>query len=239
MFGLNGQSFIDNLRGHFNIHYKKEPSLLSKITDVSKTIDTIIESNADIVGICEVLQGQEIKLKKGLKEQGYDFFYLGKGHKTKKSKLRVQSLVASKMEGDFNPENSFPVKDSLGGGGGLVHITYKDPKFHLIFTHLGLPSKNIYLEQMNFLNGYLHNLKGDLVLLGDFNKTFKELEREEYFRVNDLASEEIKTCSTTPVLKWFYNKDVDHIFIRGFEKENAGVLSGYSDHKLLYVDFKV
>ena len=52
----------------------------------------------------------------------------------------------------------------------------------------------------------------------------------------DLVSEGVKTCSTTPVMKWFYNKDVDHILARGFKPNKSGVIEGESDHKLIYVD---
>ncbi len=37
-------------------------------------------------------------------------------------------------------------------------------------------------------------------------------------------------------MKWFYNKDVDHILVRGFKPSRSGVIEGESDHKLIYVD---
>ena len=48
----------------------------------------------------------------------------------------------------------------------------------------------------------------------------------------------MKTCSETPIIKWFYSKDVDHVFSRGFGFVEAGSEEGISDHKAVYIDLK-
>jgi len=236
MFGLNGKSFWSNLVGHWAVHYQADPKKVWKRTDISKTIDAVQKSKADIIGIVEVLEGQEEELKKELKEKGYSNFYLGKGHKTKYSGLYVQELVASKIKGEQKSASRWPVEHRLGGGGGFVHVYYSKQKFHLLLAHLGLSSRPYHLDQIHFLQNYIKRLEEKIIILGDFNLSYQKLKK--HLLGFDLVSEEEKTCSTTPIIKWFYNKDVDHIFVRGFEKEKVGSLEGRSDHKLIWADLK-
>lgn len=72
--------------------------------------------------------------------------------------------------------------------------------------------------------------------MGDFNYRWGDLQK--YFSDFKLVTKEVKTCSLTPIMNWFYNKDVDHILVKGYEAENIGALEGRSDHKLVYVDLK-
>ena len=236
MFGLNGRSFWKNIIGHWAVHYQRDPERIWRRADISKTIDIIQKSKAEIIGIVEVLEGQEKELKKGLREKGYNFFYLGKGHKTKYSELYVQELVASKIKGEQKDTEEWPVEHRLGGGGGFVHVYYPRQQFHLLLAHLGLRSRKYHLKQIDFLQNYTRKLEGRVILLGDFNLSYQSL--KPHFLGFDLVSEEIKTCSTTPIMNLFYNKDVDHILVRGFNKEKVGSLEGRSDHKLIYADLK-
>ncbi len=119
MFALNGRSFWANLIGHWAVHYQPNPEKIWKRTNIQKTIETLSKSEADLIGIIEVLEGQEEKLKTKLRKRGYNYFYLGKGHKTKYSHLRVQELVASKVKGEQKNAPKWPMEDRLGGGGGL------------------------------------------------------------------------------------------------------------------------
>ncbi len=236
MFGLNGKSFWANLIGHWAVHYQPNPKKIWKRANIQRTIETIIKSNADIIGIVEVLEGQEEELKKGLRKKGYDYFYIGKGHKTKYSQLRVQELVASKIKGEQKETGKWPVEHRLGGGGGFVHIYYPKQKFHLLLAHLGLSSRMYHLEQINFLRDYTRRLDGRKIILGDFNLPYQNL--KPHLPNFDLISEEIKTCSTTPIMRWFYNKDVDHILVKGFSPIKCKIIEGTSDHKLIYADLK-
>ena len=82
MFGLNGMSFLDNIAGHWAVHYQSDISKIWKRADISKTLETIKKAEADIFGVAEVLEGQEDELKKGLRDLGYTSFYLAKGDST-------------------------------------------------------------------------------------------------------------------------------------------------------------
>jgi len=236
MFGLNGKSFWANLIGHWTVHYQTNPEKIWKKVNLEKTVEIIKKSKADIAGIIEVLEGQEEKLKEGLRKEGYNFFLLGKGHKTKYSGLYVQELVASKRRGEQKNIGEWPVENKLGGGGGLVCVYYPEPQFHLILAHFGLPSKKYYWEQIGFLQDYLRKINGKVIVLGDFNSPYKNL--KPYLSSFELVSGEIKSCSTTPIIKWFYNKDVDHILTKGFKLIKCETIEGRSDHKLIYADLK-
>ena len=70
--------------------------------------------------------------------------------------------------------------------------------------------------------------------MGDFNEGYDAI--KHHFPNLKLITGKIKTCSFTPVIKWFYNKDVDHILVKGFKLVKCGTLEGRSDHKLIWVD---
>lgn len=234
MFGLNGKSFLTNIIGHWAVHYQADPKKIWMRVNISNTINTLLQSNADIFGIVEVLEGQEEEIKEKLKKKGYNYFYLGKGHKTKYSKLYVQELIASKIKGKQQNIGVWPMEDRLGGGGGIAHVCFSKQKYHLILAHLGLPSRKYYWKQISFLRDYLKEIEGKVIILGDFNLPYQKL--KNYFLDYELVSEEMKTCSNTPIMRWFYYKDVDHIFVKGLNKIDIGSLDGYSDHKLIWAD---
>jgi hypothetical protein len=96
MFGLNGKSFWANIFGHWAVHYQINPNKIWRRASLFETVKIVSKVDADVVGIIEVLEGQEEELKKELRKIGYDFFYLGKGHRTKYSGLCVQEMIASK-----------------------------------------------------------------------------------------------------------------------------------------------
>ena len=234
MFALNGNSFWQTVIGHWAVHYQADPGRIWSRADIDKTVETIKKSNADIIGVVEVLEGQEEELKKKLKKIGYKYFYMANGHKTKYSKLHVQEMIASKIKGKQQDTGEWPVEHRLGGGGGFAHVYYFGQGFNVILAHFGLPSKKYYWKQMSFLQGYLKKLNGKVVILGDFNLPYQSF--KSCVDGFNLVSGEVKSCSRTPILKWFYNKDVDHILVRGYKGVKNGVLDGVSDHKLVYSD---
>jgi endonuclease/exonuclease/phosphatase family metal-dependent hydrolase len=236
MFGLNGRSFWSNVFGHWAVHYQTDPKRIWKRSNLSNTVKLISESNADVVGIIEVLEGQEEDLKKELRIIGYEFFYIGRGHKTKYGGLCVQEMVASKIKMENKIVEFWPMENKIGGGGGFIHVFCKESGTDFILVHLGLPSRKIYRKQLDFLQGYLKKLKGKVVLFGDFNHSCSKL--ESCFEDYNLVSGGIRTCSNTPIMKWFYNKDVDHIFVRDVRSRGSSFLCGNSDHKLIYADLE-
>jgi len=236
MFGLDGNSFWRTLVGHWAVHYQPNPDKIWKRTDINRTIEIIKQAKADILGIVELLEGQEEQFKKELRKLGYKYFYFGKGHKTKYSNLHVTELIASKIQGKQIQIGKWPVKHCLGGGGGLAKIYFPKLKCDIILMHFGLPSKPFYREQIKFLQDLLKKSKQKTIILGDFNLSYDKI--RDFFPGFNLVSNGIKTCSTAPVIKWFYCKDVDHILVKGLKKIKAGELDGKSDHKLVYADLK-
>lgn len=61
---------------------------------------------------------------------------------------------------------------------------------------------------------------------------------KNYFPELELVSDGNKTCSLTPIIKWFYWMDCDHILARGWKRKDYGEINGYSDHKLIYADLE-
>jgi len=234
MFGLDGRSLFPNVLGHYFLHYQKDPKKVFSRTSLSSTFEIIEKSEADIIGLCEVYEGQENEIKKGLKKLGYKYFYFGQGHKFKYNNKHVIELIASKFKGEQLEYQMWPVENRLGGGGGFV--VCKFPGLNIFHVHLALPARNFFKDQINYIQEILSNLEGKTILMGDFNYSWEDLQK--YFPDFKLVTEEVKTCSLTPILRWFYNKDVDHILVRGLEKRDVGVLMGRSDHKLIYADLE-
>lgn len=102
---------------------------------------------------------------------------------------------------------------------------------------MGTPTqKMIFGKQIRHMQNILKKLKGKTILMGDFNYCYEDLKK--YFPDFNLVTKKIKTCSLTPVLKFFSYKDIDHIFVKGFKAGKIGTLEGRSDHKLIYADLK-
>lgn len=59
MFGLNGRSFLSTVIGHWAVHYQRHPEKIWQRVDISGTMNIIMKSKAEIIGIIEVLEGQE------------------------------------------------------------------------------------------------------------------------------------------------------------------------------------
>jgi endonuclease/exonuclease/phosphatase family metal-dependent hydrolase len=120
-------------------------------------------------------------------------------------------------------------------GGGIVHCYFSSLDLDIVNVHLASGGKRVCNDQLNFLSGYLRDLNKNLIFMGDFNLSYNLV--GNYFPNLALVSGEVRTCSTTPIMNWFYDKDVDHILVRGFERKgDVGVMDGMSDHKLVYVD---
>ena len=128
MFGMDGRTLFGNLLGHWAVHYQKNIKKVWKRTDISKTIKTIKKADADILGVIELLEGQEKKMIQALKKLGYKYFYFGRGHLAKCG-VHVVELLASKIKGFQLKEKEWPVENHLGGGGGMVICCF--PKYPL------------------------------------------------------------------------------------------------------------
>jgi endonuclease/exonuclease/phosphatase family metal-dependent hydrolase len=236
MFGLNGNSFFSTLAGHYFVHFQKDQEKVFARVDLGKNIRLVERSNADMVGICEIYEGQEDEISERLKRLGYKYFYFGKGHRFKYNDKHVIELLASKFKGEQLDFGKWPLENRIGGGGGFVVCKFKEPEVNVFHVHLGVPIRNFFQKQIECIEKVLKELDGKTIIMGDFNYSWRDLQK--YFPDFELVTEEVKSCSTTPIMRWFYNKDVDHILVRGFEKEKAGSFEGRSDHKLIYADLK-
>jgi endonuclease/exonuclease/phosphatase family metal-dependent hydrolase len=87
---------------------------------------------------------------------------------------------------------------------------------------------------MSYIKEVVNNTKGKIIFVGDFNIEYQKI--KEIFQGFTLASEEVKTCSLTPFLKFFFWRDCDHIFVKGYNVREMGETIGNSDHKLLWAD---
>lgn len=232
MFGLDGRSFLGNVIGHYYVHWQKNPKKVFSRAKLEKTFEIARKSKADIIGVCEIYEGTEKEIVKGLKRMGYKYFYFGRGHRFKHNNRHVIELVASKIKGRQLNYNMWPLENRMGGGGGFV--VCKFPGFNIFHVHLGMPIRNFFKGQIKYMQEINKNFKGKTILMGDFNYSYQDL--KEYFPDFELSTEEIKTCSLTPIIKFFYNKDIDHIMINGLKAGRIGTLEGRSDHKLIYAD---
>jgi endonuclease/exonuclease/phosphatase family metal-dependent hydrolase len=233
MFGLNGKSFFSNLLGHYRIHLRADSDKFWSMTSLDRTIRIIKKSNADVVAICEILEGQENELKSKLKKIGYNYIYFGEGHKTRFRNLQIKVAIASKIKCKKEYLKKEPIENKLGGGGGFVDCYFPKLNLNVLCVHLGL-RKSLREKQIRFLKNHLKK-KEKFILLGDFNCCFDKLSS---LKDLELVSDRIKTCSLTPILKWFFWKDCDHIFVRKLKEVKTEFLEGYSDHRLIYTDLE-
>lgn len=236
MYGLDGRSFWANLIGHWAIHFQADLDKVWARADLRDTIKIIKKVEADIFGVIEILEGQEDEIVRGLKKIGYKYFYFGRGHKMKYSGAHVIELIASKVKGRQLNYKEWPVENHLGGGGGMVVCYFPKLKLNVVHIHLGLPGRKFFLEQIRHTQKVLKELNGKIVLMGDFNECYDNV--KHHFSGLKLITGKTKTCSMTPIMKWFYNRDCDHILTRGVKLIRCGFLCGRSDHKLVYADLK-
>jgi endonuclease/exonuclease/phosphatase family metal-dependent hydrolase len=236
MFALNGRPLFGNLLGHLAVHFQSNEKKVWNKTDLSRTLEIIEKSNADIIGIAEILEGQEKELEEKLKKLGYNYFFFSKGHKTKFRDLHVIVAIASKIKCVMEGVEGFPMKNEMGGGGGFIRCYIPSLKTSVINLHLANVKKKVFGKQIRFLQDLLKERKEKIILIGDFNISYSKF--KNVFKDLDLISKETKTCSTTPLFKLFSYKDLDHIFVKGFKGKNIGDFRGYSDHKLIYADLK-
>ena len=228
--------------------------------NLERTIATIRKADADIIGICEILDGQEDGFREKLRKLGYDYIFFGDGHETKYNKLRIKVAIASKIECMKKEIKGFPHFDEFGGGGGFLYCYVPKLKTDVFCLHFAIQKifdkvfclsksvaevgpdlqinkkKELIDKQIEFLFRNL-NKNRKTIILGDFNMPCQKLIKEhpEFSSLN-LVSNEMKNCSLTPVLKWFHYRDDDHIFVSGLKARKIGALDGYSDHKLIYAD---
>ena len=184
MFGLDGRSFWGNVLGHWMVHYQASPDRVWERTNLESTFSVVKKIGADVQGIIEILEGQEDEVIGGLRRLGYKYFYFGRGHKTKYSGLRVLELVASKVKGRQLKYKEWPLENHLGGGGGMVVVYFPSLKLNVVSIHLGMPKRKFFLEQIKHTQKVLGELKGKVVLMGDFNESYDNVKHHFYYAIS-------------------------------------------------------
>jgi endonuclease/exonuclease/phosphatase family metal-dependent hydrolase len=239
MFGMNGRSLISSIRGHLAVHRQKDPEKAYRKADLGGTCELIRKANADIIGVSEIICGQEEELRKILSLNGYNCFF-GNGHRTKKNGLFLKVMVASKYPFEKISNSGFPVLNKMGGGGGFAHIYVPGLDSDILGIHLSNGrnprKKDIYFKQLDFLRDYISGLDRRVILMGDFNGTSEDI--LEYLPEMNLASNKLETCSLTVPFNLFFNEPIDHIFTKGYTVRRRGTMEGMSDHRMVYVDFR-
>jgi endonuclease/exonuclease/phosphatase family metal-dependent hydrolase len=234
MFGLNGRSFLGEVMGTWIVHFQSNDNLIWNKANINKTVEIIKESDADIIGICEILEGQEEEIEKKLGTIGYKWVFFGEGHRTKFRRLHVKVAIASRIKGNKEYIHKEQIENKMGGGGGFVDCYFPSLKLNVMNVHLGLRS-SLRNKQLHFLKNHLKG-REKFVLMGDFNSSYDTI--KNYFKNLKLVSDKIKTCSLTPIIHFLSWKDCDHIFVRGLKKRGTGFLEGRSDHRLIYADLE-
>lgn len=235
MFALDGTGLISVIGSYLRVNFAYKPSKVYSKAVIDRTTELVEDSRADIVGISEILNGQQDEFTKDFKEKGFNFIAFEHGHRKISSKMNIMVAIASKLRFKQIEVEGFPMHNSIYGGGGMVHCYFPDLKLNVINVHLTIPARRIlYKRQILFLKNYLSKIDGKFILMGDFNLRYEKLRK--HFPELNLASNEIRTCSNARILRHFKFKDFDHIFVNGFDVKHSGALEGYSDHKLLYSD---
>ena len=62
MFGLDGRSLLSNVLGHWAVHFQKDVRRINNKVELLETKNILEESDADICGVCEILEGQEKRI---------------------------------------------------------------------------------------------------------------------------------------------------------------------------------
>lgn len=243
--GCNGKSLSEFLKVHV-LHELKQYRQFEKYSDIGRTIQTVSQANADVLGISEVFGKRQMeKLQEALGAIGYVDFHVGQGHGLSGSSEYVETLLATKAPSTqvFTPE--FDVPAQLGFGGGVVGAYVKMLDLYVIQAHLPLSGGKTRAEldrQMRVIMDEIHRIKETrnnpkIVLMGDFNMTFPALVKDfpGLSKCEKLSSDE-PTCSMTNILRIVYRKNIDHILGFGVSPLDAGIIEGASDHALVWAD---
>ncbi len=237
MFGMDGRRLWSSLKGHYAVHFQDEPSIAYSQTNLCETIKTITSAEPEIVGISEILEGQEGEISEYLKQEKLKHYCFGSGHRTKYSNLTIKIALASRYPLTVCNDGEYPLHNEMGGGGGYLHCFVPDLNIDLFCVHLALPTKReLYQQQLRFLSEQVGKCANDVILMGDFNYSAGHFLKN--FSSLTLLSQQLKTCSMTPGLHQLKFEAIDHILGRGFGTIDLGTICGRSDHRLIWVKLK-
>lgn len=114
----------------------------------------------------------------------------------------------------------------------VADVTVENKRFAVATTHLAT-EKDISHRQLEQILGSLACLPDPLVLMGDFNRTRREMRDDNNLERYDL----IKTPPTFPA--GHPRRAIDHVALSGFQVDHVEVVElAVSDHRALIVDVR-
>lgn len=245
MYACNGLSLKESF--YVNLwHIRKEYDKIAKIADINATANTIKKLKPDMIGIGEVLGSlQRKELINNLKIQGFKSFHVGFGHRLTPKYGKVETLLATRLPSTriFYTDPKVPAKPGFGGGIVGAHIRSKN--MYIFQVHMAFYYGKRFLVYKKQLNSALAKImaiykkdpKAKIVIMGDFNATYKQLSRD-FLALKRLErlSPEVATCSLTAFFKYFFNKAIDHMSGINLKVKKTGTINARSDHKLLWIE---
>lgn len=249
MFGCNGRSLSELIYVHL-LHATQNYTPLLRKAHTKRTLTTVVQSEAEVVGISEIVgREQREELIEGLKKKGFTYFHSGIGHGLgKKFEGNMEAIIATKDPSECIYAPLFFAPSRSGFGGGVVGIFLPKKNLHILQVHLPLAriyrrTRASFNKQLKIIMNRLETMiKTDpsikIVLMGDFNMSYKGLTKvdKRFTRYFKKISCEGPTCTTSTFIRYFYKKDIDHIFGYNIESKDTGILEGASDHRLIWVD---
>jgi endonuclease/exonuclease/phosphatase family metal-dependent hydrolase len=242
MFGMYGREGVFNALGHFSFHGIKSSLLtrmFSRLND--KTVTFIGNSDADFISLNEVLGTlKKDEIVEGLRGFGFKNFCWGPATHHDKP-LDLGTLLASKYS--FKKLNfTFPQEPHMGGGGGACAVFVEEKNLTILALHMGL-GKELQSKQIKKISEFVidqGSKKRRVVVMGDFNLDEEALgEFHEFAKLNLSVANSKGTAPNIEEIKPFEFEAWDNVFYKGFKLNNSGVLSGLSDHKLVWADFEL
>lgn len=236
--GMKGNTLISNAISHYYLYVKNS---FKQIVERSKNLDDakklILDSNADILCINEVIyELQKEEMVSFLESLGYKKIIIDKSS-NRNNHLDLCTILASKLDGEeLNIE--IPKGNKITTEGSVCSLRINQENTLVIAVHLSL-SKKLRLNQLKIISEFALKEKDknkNIILMGDFNESFKKLQAYEDFNKLNITTSQVPTYPTFPisnVLNWF-KWDYDHIFHNSPNKPlSYNVKQGNSDHFML------
>lgn len=232
MFAMDGSKLSSFAVAHWAVHLQSRPKRAWRLADVKRILSALERSRAEVVGIAEIVKGQEAELKDRLELLGYKYSAFALGHKTLFGKLSLGVGVFSKIpfrQVEFG--ESF-TGTGVGQGAGSLIGYFPKWDFYFFVAHLSwFPPRA--LKQARKLLDFADRFER-CAIVGDFNLPLKKFYNPD--SVFQAVSDSAITCSTTPIIRSIVSKDFDHILVKGVKAKNFGMIQGLSDHLLIYCD---
>ena len=234
MYACDGISLFNWLRTHYH-HIRKNHQKVAELSDINRTIETIKKINPDILGLSEILGStQRREIISALRnELQYVDFHSGKGHRLGNGEY-VETLLATKRPSTSITTRHFNAPPEMGYGGGIVQAKVDD--IHVIQVHLPFPqgkTKSTFDDQLKYISEIaqdVHSRGEKCIVMGDFNLPYRAL--GGLSNLSELSPDK-PTCPMTNRIS-FFQQNVDHILGSGFELSDNGIITGKSDHAMVW-----